>query len=810
MSSGGRRKKAPAGYKPQKQAEVIDQDEAWLQQQQGALGDGNAPAKQPGERKPRKKKDPTMSKKAAARQALREENGNTAEAEAAARADAAAKAAAPEEEHARAAAVARQEALRQAANNNDDEEGEESGYGDDDFEDYGDDFDDDDSDGASDDAENSTDSPGGARSLARAMRAENASAAAAARSLAPASMAKPVMSLLPTREVVSIETKEATRTKADRKALSRSRTRWRDLVGNGLVTLQEGNVDLFDRPPCTLYQVECALGTSGRARRSVQTGEDNITMETQTERPAMKSAGMHAPDDLGLAPGQDQPQGSGLVSQGTDTKAPTGASRLLVGHDRISLDAFLQRALPVVESMLPNALRIAAPPASTGCEGSLSTCYTTLPSPGADLAVRDVHYWRQTNAGGEDRSTLAVAYGTSQSLDAMAGMGMVCVWNARDSREPTEYLRCAGSVTCCWMGELSKGRAAGVVLAGTEEGSLAVWDLAQPRFSHGQTSAERWPSYCTDSLVSENHTSPIVAVRQVPNADDSELAQAMAMSMVGSGNSYAQEEDNDDKSEKSVQVATMDALGSVLIWSLIQLPPDDPGTDLGLGIGGRVKALRMTAIESPAQPSALSAVSAAISGGLFVGALPCFDMSFCPTDSNMLLVSSINGKVHRAARYGTAPAPRVFSSPNAVEDGFFPETDSGPEFDGSAAARYRERGVGASEDVLCVDWSPFCPDFFAAAVADGTVAVYGLGASRPRLVLAAPSNVPLLAVRWSCDRPSILFALDAGSTVFAWDLRDALADTRCVSPSSLLLPLRSSRSPQTSPKLPFRSALSVT
>jgi hypothetical protein len=56
MSSGGRRKKAPAGYKPQKQKEVIDQDDAWLQEQQGALGDGNAPAKQPGEKKPRKKR----------------------------------------------------------------------------------------------------------------------------------------------------------------------------------------------------------------------------------------------------------------------------------------------------------------------------------------------------------------------------------------------------------------------------------------------------------------------------------------------------------------------------------------------------------------------------------------------------------------------------------------------------------------------------------------------------------------------------------------------------------------------------------
>ena len=36
-------------------------------------------------------------------------------------------------------------------------------------------------------------------------------------------------------------------------------------------------------------------------------------------------------------------------------------------------------------------------------------------------------------------------------------------------------------------------------------------------------------------------------------------------------------------------------------------------------------------------------------------------------------------------------------------------------------ARYRERGIGASSDVLVVDWSPFCPELFAVAVADGCV-----------------------------------------------------------------------------------------
>ena len=66
----------------------------------------------------------------------------------------------------------------------------------------------------------------------------------------------------------------------------------------------------------------------------------------------------------------------------------------------------------------------------------------------------------------------------------------------------------------------------------------------------------------------------------------------------------------------------MDALGGVVIWSLIQLPEDDPGTDLGLGIGGRVKALRMSAVASPAQPSMLDVSGAGCVSSLHTSRFP--------------------------------------------------------------------------------------------------------------------------------------------------------------------------------------------
>ena len=346
--SGPRRKKVPKGFKPQKQVEVIDHDQEWLRQQQqqqqqeqeqeqlGALGDGAPPPRQPSSGA--SKKAPTMSKRSQQRQALREENGNTEEVTQRLQ-----QAAAEEEERARAAAIARQEALRQAAAKEqrqqheqqtaEEEDEQEDGYGDDDFDDY----DDDDDFEEDEESDGTPDSPAGARALQRAMRAENASAAKSRRETAVTVREPPKITMLPTRQVVSIDTKEATRTQADKKALSRSRTLWRDLVTEGRVTLAvTDTASLFDRPPCSLYQVECALGTTGRARRSAQTGEDNISMETQTEKPPSRSRSMHAPDDLGLAPGQSTPQGSGLVSQGTDAEPVQGPARLLVKHDRSS------------------------------------------------------------------------------------------------------------------------------------------------------------------------------------------------------------------------------------------------------------------------------------------------------------------------------------------------------------------------------------------------------------------------------------------------------------------------------------------
>ena len=185
-------------------------------------------------------------------------------------------------------------------------------------------------------------------------------------------------------------------------------------------------------------------------------------------------------------------------------------------YDRGSLDKFLTRALPVMESMLPTALRIAPPiaPPSDG-EPSLSAFYATIPAPtmpGAAKQVRAVSCLAHRNSAGGTVNTVAVAYGAATAdAAAVPEPGLVCVWDAQDTRAPTRTLRCAGDLTCCWIGGLDATSQITVVAAGTAEGSLSLWDISQAR-----SEAERWPTYCTDSLLEENHNGPVVCIRECP------------------------------------------------------------------------------------------------------------------------------------------------------------------------------------------------------------------------------------------------------------------------------------------------------
>jgi hypothetical protein len=185
------------------------------------------------------------------------------------------------------------------------------------------------------------------------------------------------------------------------------------------------------------------------------------------------------------------------------------------------------------------------------------------------------------------------------------------------------------------MGEVSPHIT--VVAGGTEEGTLVFWDTSQ-----ATSAAERWPTYCTDSLLTDNHRAPVVCIREVSAMD----AAPDAAGVFGK-----------DKAEAGKTLATMDSFGGVTIWTLLQtanrqLDSDATLTDadLALAIGGRVKAVRMAVLLPPPTSPRHS-----------LDGLLCYDMQCGPADSNQLLIGSVNGKTFRTARFGKPAAPNAYN-----------------------------------------------------------------------------------------------------------------------------------------------------
>jgi hypothetical protein len=133
--------------------------------------------------------------------------------------------------------------------------------------------DDDDFEDASEEEEDEelSESGDGTSAVARAMRQENATAEQViASSIAPVFTA-PVIHHLPTRSVVVAHERQATRTKVDVQALSRSRRRWKDLVTSEKVKLTEStSIELVDRKPSSLFAIQCLFGTTNRHSVRVQ------------------------------------------------------------------------------------------------------------------------------------------------------------------------------------------------------------------------------------------------------------------------------------------------------------------------------------------------------------------------------------------------------------------------------------------------------------------------------------------------------------------------------------------------------------
>jgi WD repeat-containing protein 60 len=616
--------------------------------------------------------------------------------------------------------------------------------------------------------------------------------------------------------------------RARRVALHRSKVGVMESVSTRILDLAPlGKMDMYVR----------RLGARSIKQVAQSTADDVRSMDVQTDEISYAVASAQVPDDLGYGSSSSSSV-SGPSSSSSSSAAAAAASPNLsaatLARQAMGLTNFLRLSATVVETIVAenrqqarnrqgSAAGSKERDASSARQDAFSwlggsrsghieyldgrpviAAATAVPSKTAGAhTVVTVHGPKGgasgvANGGGGgssfgdagEKSSAASPGGSarvkierkaSSFIGSLASKSIICVWGLsmhKSNDVPLKSLICEGVPRCC---ALSPGRG-NIVLAGTEEGTIALWDLSESAAMHHQSSGGdaltfnvrgglRRPTYTTDALtlrggaasvsvdsrgddgVGGQHSTPVVSINIMQElGGGSRSADAGAEEMGGGASNSL-----------SFQLATLEEAGVVMLWTVLRLRRGDQAgseTDLGLGIGGRVKLIRSARI--PVLDSVAESVTA---------------MRFCPSDTSRFYVSTVSGRLIHASRFRTAVSPRAFvsGSSRAASSVMCIATTAHAAFseyilcgrsDGSLSMF---RADAAQEVAFWDDMSTGAGDMAAGGSHDA-----GAGSSNGSTGGGATkwSSVPcsITKIVWSTVRPSLFWVLDSGGRMHSWDL----------------------------------------
>ena len=284
-----------------------------------------------------------------------------------------------------------------------------------------------------------------------------------------------------------------------------------------VIKLRSVDVLLYDAAPLTAYELHTRHQSRHLRAKSVQTGDDDVEVAVQTEPPEAQELECQVPEDLGTA-------GRNTASISKSEGAQTAS---LLSANTARLNRFLRSAGQLMESLCSENVRGTASGFSAShAHSQLSVRAATmrLPEQLGPRALVDVSF-------AAEGDSLLAAYGVDaeaaqeprpkgrkEAARRLLGEGLLCVWRLQQTEAPWQLLRCIGLPSCC----LSLRRSH-LALCGTHEGGVQLWDLREPASQHvsaevdGAQAALRSPSFCSDAATG-NHTSPVVAVTELPSS----------------------------------------------------------------------------------------------------------------------------------------------------------------------------------------------------------------------------------------------------------------------------------------------------
>ena len=468
------------------------------------------------------------------------------------------------------------------------------------------------------------------------------------------------------------------------------------------------------------------------------------------------------------------------------------------------LGGFIQRVGAVVDVLLrerppprghvPDVMRIGGtsgslkPHARASQHGSLTETYAAFHHPALTTGrrVTDASF----APGPRGARTLAIAYAPSDlHARGAAGRGLVLVWDVgAASCVASRALTCESVPTRVVWGP---GDSHHLVVAGTEEGGVCVWDLREPPEVHAESAESgdvpagaladgeclRRPSYGTEGFGQldagrldfddwEDTPGSIVALGVA--LDGASTSAHPVPAPVTPGREPGREGDDHDGrarrdpaaaaaasrasfagSTSDFYVVALDCWGKVSSFKVSELSRrealDASIADVGLRFGSRVRAARN------ARSIPYGAAGDTPTGSRGSGCARAMAVTNRAGVAAEFYVAGEDGRVLRGARYGAPSPPKAFVPCDPLDAGH-------------AAAH------APNEAVVSLDFNPHFPNVFLAAYEGGSVAMYSTASSLASRRWDGVTAARVISARWSPARPSAFFVLDDECCVHAYDL----------------------------------------
>lgn len=479
---------------------------------------------------------------------------------------------------------------------------------------------------------------------------------------------------------------------------------------------------LLDIPPVSEYEMYIkSFGNANTKQAYVQCNEDNVDRDVQTEEVETCEKWTQHP-----------PEYSGACGDPNFSQEARDKTRSELTFDSQCLMSFLRSASQVMVVLLEEdqterkSLRKLKTQTDSlsFCNGSLQL-NTKLPF----LLGRQINlvHFSQVQKHIMLSVHMPTAKPSSVRLDSCT---IICVWNIWEPSRPQKILIYESEVQCCCF---SPGNT--LVFAGTEVGSVVLWDLREYANNHYRLKIDnyewtfRHPTFSTDAVMSsQSHVSPVNSIEVVPSFEAGGLRQGVPL--------LASE---DELTGLSFQLASLDESGVINFWVVVELAKGNEAgspTELGLRPGGKVKLLHSSSLLTVQRSSLKEAAK--------MRPFQTLLLKYHPTDSNHFFIGTNLGLVRHGTSHSSKAHPQFYH---------FQEVE--------------ERTV----DVTSIHFSPFSSYLFLVGCADGSIRLHAVSSDQPVAEwMNSTAGEPVISLQWTQTRPAVFCVLDAASNLHIWDM----------------------------------------